>query len=94
MIDYDKPQFEVCANCKYWDFYDRDKLDEDLLQEAECHRYPPNNPNIADVTEYGVIFEETHNTPLLSHCFTFGTDWCGEFVPNRNPPFPDGVYMP
>lgn len=97
MIDYDKPQFKVCANCKYWDYYELDeyKRNNIELEECECHRYPPSVVNIDRITSEGNIIPVlARNTPLMSHCYTFGSEWCGEFEPDDNPMFPDGIYMP
>lgn len=95
MIDYDKPKFDVCVNCKHWDCYSSDKDSDLRTNEGECHRYPPQTPNINYVTDYGItVYEDIRCTTLMSHVFTFGCDWCGEFEPDDNPTFPEGIILP
>lgn len=98
MIDYDKPRFKVCANCKYWDCYrwDRNNKDDIILEHGDCHRYPVNVQLIDDITIVGNMIPAMilNDTPLMGHPQTFGSDWCGEFEADDNPLFPDGIYMP
>ena len=98
MIDYDKPKFDVCVNCKYWDCYVQDgkNLDDIIMNHAECHRYPVNVPLAEGATNNGYMIPAMilSDSPLMGHCITFGCDWCGEFEPDENPLFPDGIYMP
>lgn len=76
-----------CANCEYWDCYNEDKYRDSIwLADGECHRYPPFVPNIFTDEETGVQQSETvFGTPLMSHVFTYGEDWCGEFKIMDNP---------
>lgn len=96
MIDYDKKHFKVCANCKYWDYFPKGNEQLDGLEHAGCHRYPANVPLVEKITDCGHVIPEMLmlDSPLMGHPQTFGCDWCGEFEPDENLPFPDGIYMP
>lgn len=98
MIDYNKKYFKVCVNCKYWDYYGAkiENLDDVPLDKGLCHRYPANVPCVEEITECGRVIPSMilRDSPLMAHCFTFGCDWCGEFEPDDEPLFPDGIYMP
>lgn len=100
MIDYNKPKFDVCMNCKYWDYVMTDGVESDeahiAFQNADCHRYPVNVPLVEEITDDGRVIPSMIllDSPLMGHPQTFGCDWCGEFEPDNNPMFPDGIYMP
>lgn len=76
-----------CSNCKYWECYNEKNFEKfGECTEGECHRYPPSTINFERVNEMGIMVPETiMNTPLLSHPFTFASEWCGEFKPMKNP---------
>lgn len=98
MINNDKPIFNVCANCKYWDCYRwrGDNVDDLLSEFGDCHRYPVNVPLADYITEDGHVVPAMilNDTPLMGHTQTFGSDWCGEFEEDVNIMFPEGAYMP
>lgn len=80
-----------CMNCKYWDCYNEKEFEQcGELAEGECRRYPPSLPifdqcGIDDVPVSDLVISLTKGTPLVSNPFTFGRDWCGEFVLMKNP---------
>lgn len=82
-------KIRCCANCKYWYCYDEEKFKKGYATvEGECHRFPPNVPNIY-YEGHGLIpsVETIRGTPLMSHPFTFTEEWCGEFSPIKNPKY-------
>lgn len=81
-------KIRCCANCVYWDVYEDSSFNGDYeLKEAECHRNPPMVPNVYSTTNWdkdnaeidSMSVELIRGTPLMSHPFTYGCDWCGEF---------------
>lgn len=92
-----------CANCQYWEPYGHSySLDDLSISNGECHRYPPQTPNVfntnrrgdneePNITDLGIAL--THGTPLMAHTFSYAGDWCGEFSALPELRFEDGLSM-
>lgn len=68
---------EVCENCKFWC-----KLfagADGTIPYGECRRYPP-----VQKQDGAVIYSEAYDDHRINtsqwEIFTYGADWCGEFV--------------
>lgn len=96
-------KLRCCANCEYWELYGHsDDLNDIAISNGECHRYPPQTPNVfntnrrgdneePNITDLGVAL--THGTPLMAHTFSYAGDWCGEFSALPELRFKDGLSM-